>query len=732
MSALIHDIRRRISKNISPIGTSGEYAYSSPQALMVPETVNEAEMSAEFVIVSKVEDREYDVITPQGCEEYLDEYRRNPVVLLEHDALKPIGLSTDKAGTFHFRVTPDRIIAKCFFHCLPLNGENLSEEVFRLVTKGVFRGASPGFLPIRASKRGYAKDSGYEYSAWRLTEWSITSQPVNQDALRLSLSGVRCKSLKRTLESLVIKPSPVVRGGFTGTTVSKSVKSFDESKHPRDGGKFTSGHHSGEASKHAQAANTAATERRKYYFGKKPSEPTRHAHDATRVAHHATESKNAAAADLHRRAERAHFAAWEHHDKNKNATVAEHHNNARQAHMRAAHAHDAEKKGTKAMKPKTASIEFDKSIFTEEKAAVAWLNQHGYDSSSCVPLPASFVFKQAPLSPSAGRKSLGTGVTAILAKSFDESKHPRDGGKFASGGGHSSSDDDHHKAGKAAENEGKKANKILEKHDDKHPDAGKAAARAARAHSEAAEKYSKVAHQSPELKEKQRHHETMARRFGNAHSYHTSKSILFGKGPVSLITKAFKDDDEDKDMKDEEKPDMEDEKIEKDAPDEEDDDDELDDVEDGDAEDDADGDEGEEAEGEDSAEEETQYDPEALKKEADNLVDMIAHFEIACEHAERMKGESVKSPELFDKLHADATALVADLRAAYKDGFADQAMESAIEERKAGATEKEEMPADSADATPDEYKEAMKSLKAVSKGLNEANVTAKSLPRAVA
>jgi len=491
MSAFLQELRSRVTKNTAsiarPIGNDDTFTYYSPQATLVDGSVNEAEMSAEFVIISDVEDRENDVIEPQGCLEYLADYRANPVVLLEHDALKPIGLSTDKSGTFHFRVLPDRVIAKCFFHCLPLNGENLSEEVFRLVTKGVFRGASPGFLPIRGRKRGYGKDDGYQYSTYRLTEWSITAQPVNQLALKMSLSGVRCKSLKRTLESLVIKPSPVVRGGFTG----------------------------------------------------------------------------------------------------------------------------------KAMKPKTASIEFDKSIFTEEKAAVAWLNQHGYDSSSCVPLPASFVFKQGSGKPIAGsKKSLGSGVTALLTKAFGK-------------------DDE--------------------------------------------------------------------------------------------------EDDDKKDKKDEKPNDMADEKVEKaddDAP--EDDDAEDDDMEDSDTEGDEDGDEGEESEeGEDTAEDTTEHDPEALKKEAGNLVDMIAHFEIACEHAERMKGESVKSPELFEKLHADATALVADLRAAYKDGFADQAMEDAIQERKAGATEKEEMPVDStsADPTPDEYKETMKALKAARKAVESANAVAKSLPR---
>lgn len=299
MNALGTELRRRIKKNIAPIGNAGEFAYSSPTALIVPESISEREMSAEFVIVSGTEDRDNDIIEPAGCEEYLDEYRRNPVVLLEHDCLKPIGLSTDKSGQFHFRILADKIIAKCFFHCLPLNGENLSEEVFRLVTKGVFRGASIGFLPIRGRKRGYGKDDGYTYTAWRPTEWSLTTQPVHQDTLRCSLAGIRCKSLRHTLESLVVKSAPVIVGGFD--------------------------------SKIADGVGT---------------------------------------------------------------------------------------QGQRSMKPKTAAIEFDKSVFADESACVAWLNAHGNDSSACMPLASSYIFTQREGKPNAGKKSLGKGVTALLTKAF--------------------------------------------------------------------------------------------------------------------------------------------------------------------------------------------------------------------------------------------------------------------------------------------------------------------------
>ena len=502
MSALVTELTQRRKAGpyqARPIGNDGAFAYSSPSLTVVADSIDEAEMSAEFVIVSSVEDREYDVITPSGCEQYLDEYRRNPIVLLEHDALKPIGLSTDKSGAFHFRILQDRIIAKCFFHCLPLNGENLSEEVFRLVTKGVFRGASPGFLPIRGRKRGYGKDDGYEYHQWRLTEWSITCQPVNQDALKLSLSGVRCKSLRKSLESLVLpkkKASSLILGD--GSTAFNSLP------------------------------------------------------------------------------------LWE----------------------------------PKSMsnKLRVGKLEYHKDVFPTQEVCNTHLATRDGDSSLCVELPTSYIYTQCE-GKIVGQKSLGKGITAHMT---------RGGSKKA-----------------------------------------------------------------------------------------------FGKDE--------KDDDEEKKKPSDEKAEMDDDKVEKADVPEEDDDEEIDDVEDSDAEGDETDDESETAEEEaDTPEDTTEYDPAALKKEADNLMDMIAHFELACDASERMKAEAVKSPELIEKLHADAQALVADLRAAYKDGFADQAMEDAIQERKAGATAStEEMPADTADApADDEYKDTLKALRLSCKGLEQ---TAKSL-----
>ena len=69
----VHQIRKDLS------------AYSSPSALVLPDEIDTTEMSAGFVICSATEDREGDVMDPQGCREYLDEYRANPIVLYDHN-----------------------------------------------------------------------------------------------------------------------------------------------------------------------------------------------------------------------------------------------------------------------------------------------------------------------------------------------------------------------------------------------------------------------------------------------------------------------------------------------------------------------------------------------------------------------------------------------------------------------------------------------------------------------
>lgn len=209
-SLLVKSLADRVIKNASPsaffaekLGEEGEYRYSSSNMLMVGEP-DQQEMSATFRICEGSEDDDGDIVEPEGC--VLDRFRKNPCVLFHHDKAKPaIGMSEDKSRVLHLTIRPNEIIAKCFFHGLPFDNKNWSREIFNLVCAGALRGASVGFLPIEAKKRGYGKDEGYHFTKYLLSEWSITPLPSNSDTLRMCLSRgyVKSLSLKTRLEGML-------------------------------------------------------------------------------------------------------------------------------------------------------------------------------------------------------------------------------------------------------------------------------------------------------------------------------------------------------------------------------------------------------------------------------------------------------------------------------------------------------------------------------------------------
>ena len=216
MQSIVKELGKRRRKDFAPgaalavpLGGDGAIALSSLSSVAVEGGINEAECSVKFCIVTRDEDREGDVIEPRGCLPYLQDYKRNPVVLYEHDAVAGgIGLSSHERHGFCFDVMPDKILAKCFYHMRPFRGENLSAECWELARRGFLLGASIGFLPVEAERRPDGR--GMYFRSWRPTEWSNTFQPVNagtlnEDVLRMSLSRgyVQSQTLTRKLKSLL-------------------------------------------------------------------------------------------------------------------------------------------------------------------------------------------------------------------------------------------------------------------------------------------------------------------------------------------------------------------------------------------------------------------------------------------------------------------------------------------------------------------------------------------------
>ncbi|MFO1075961.1 MAG: hypothetical protein U1E17_25300 [Geminicoccaceae bacterium] len=117
-------------------------------------------------------DRQGDIVEPSGWR--LDAYRRNPAILLSHDAAAmPVARAT------HVAVEGGALVIEGRF---PEPGTSQrADEAWSLLQGGLLAAVSVGFLPIRAVplKTG----SGMRYLEQELLEVSLVSVPANSDCL---------------------------------------------------------------------------------------------------------------------------------------------------------------------------------------------------------------------------------------------------------------------------------------------------------------------------------------------------------------------------------------------------------------------------------------------------------------------------------------------------------------------------------------------------------------------
>lgn len=98
-------------------------------------------------------DHSRDVVVPEGA--MLKEYRRNPVVFLDHDYSKLIG--TDEWTT----KTERGLLARTRYSTIPR-----ADEVFTLKQEGILKSQSIGFLPVETVRAG-EKRFGTLVDRWR-------------------------------------------------------------------------------------------------------------------------------------------------------------------------------------------------------------------------------------------------------------------------------------------------------------------------------------------------------------------------------------------------------------------------------------------------------------------------------------------------------------------------------------------------------------------------------------
>lgn len=150
-------------------------------------------------------DRDGDVLLPSGIQ--TEEFRRNPVVLLGHDASAlPIGKATS------IRRTPNAVMAEMQFAerpaAHPSTAEWLPDTVYDLFRQGVLSAFSVGFT-IDEAKPATKKDVARFgptvrriVSKWNLLEFSVVTIPANQDALVTAVKSGQLRQDSYLFEAL--------------------------------------------------------------------------------------------------------------------------------------------------------------------------------------------------------------------------------------------------------------------------------------------------------------------------------------------------------------------------------------------------------------------------------------------------------------------------------------------------------------------------------------------------
>ena len=115
-------------------------------------------------------DRMGDILEPQGVQ--LLNFRRNPVVLAQHDSASPI------ARCLFIGIESSQVIALVEFP--PEGVSDKADEYCRLIKSGIVSAVSVGFIPLDWEP---ISGAGYRYTSWELIELSVVSVPANQSAL---------------------------------------------------------------------------------------------------------------------------------------------------------------------------------------------------------------------------------------------------------------------------------------------------------------------------------------------------------------------------------------------------------------------------------------------------------------------------------------------------------------------------------------------------------------------
>lgn len=171
--------------------------------------IEDGERAAIQVISTRDIDRDEDIMDPRGV--VLDDYKKNPVVMWNHDYSEP-----PIAKCVDISVTDEAITAKSVYSETPR-----AEEIYQLKREGILQAASVGFVALEwvynggagwAEVVGKLKDR-WKMSArafdkarrivtkWALLEYSDVPIPANQNALLLAIGKGLDPAVERLLKA---------------------------------------------------------------------------------------------------------------------------------------------------------------------------------------------------------------------------------------------------------------------------------------------------------------------------------------------------------------------------------------------------------------------------------------------------------------------------------------------------------------------------------------------------
>ena len=137
------------------------------------------ERQVEVIISTSDEDRDRDVVVPAGIS--LKNYNKNPIVLFQHDARRPV------ARTIALSIGSSEVMARAQFPAAGMCED--SDEVYNLVKEMILNTASIGFIPkVWEPRMPEAPWAGQTYKEVELVEWSFVSVPSNPNAVVIGRS----------------------------------------------------------------------------------------------------------------------------------------------------------------------------------------------------------------------------------------------------------------------------------------------------------------------------------------------------------------------------------------------------------------------------------------------------------------------------------------------------------------------------------------------------------------